>query len=67
MPATRHRRANSFRLDQPLEGGRPQADAPLPERVQSDLTADAPVGEAELVAIERLLGENLAAFLAALH
>jgi hypothetical protein len=43
-----------------------QADAPLPQCVESDLSPGAPIGESELTAIERILSQDLAAFLAAL-
>jgi hypothetical protein len=45
----------------------PPADAPLPQRLESDLSPDRPVAAGELDAIERLLGEDLRAFLAATH
>jgi hypothetical protein len=67
MPTARHRTANPPRLDRPLIRRRRQADASLPQRVESDLSTYAPVGEAELDAIERLLGDDLAGYLAALH
>ncbi len=57
----------STRPPRPRVRRRPQAEAPLSQRVESDLTAEAPVSEAELAAIERLLGEDLAAFLAELN
>ncbi len=41
-------------------------EAPAPELV-SDLAPGMPVGEAELDAVERLLGDDLAAFLGALN
>jgi hypothetical protein len=40
---------------------------PLPQSLTSDLDPARPTTEAELDAIDRLLGEDLRAFLAALH
>jgi hypothetical protein len=67
MPTARHRTATAFRQDRPPVHGHPGADAPPPQCINSDLARDTPVGEAELTAIERLLGEDLAGFFAALN
>lgn len=61
-PARSHPQAEPM-----LSRKRPLPPETPPQRVVSDLAPDMPVSEAELDALERLLGNDLAAFLGALN